>query len=83
MNPLGPPDAYVADIVMSTLAWSATTVSALVLLGVFAYVAMIVELLRGFGTGIAPEARVNNVLHPVARIARRKAHVPRGRMVVR
>jgi hypothetical protein len=49
MNPLGPPDSYLADVLMSTLVYSVATVSALVLLEVVVYVAMVVELLRGNG----------------------------------
>jgi len=49
MNPLGPPDPYLADVLMSTLVCSVAAVSALLLLGVIVYVAMVVELLRGNG----------------------------------
>jgi len=47
MNPLGPPDSYLADMLMRTLTYSVTTLSALLLLGVVVYVVMVVELLRG------------------------------------
>jgi hypothetical protein len=60
MNPLGPPDSYLADVLMSTLVCSVATVSALVLLEVIAYVAMVVDLLRGTGATRFPGAAASS-----------------------
>jgi hypothetical protein len=49
MNPFGPLDADMVDVLMSILVCSVAAVSALLSLGVVVYVAMVVEMLRGSG----------------------------------
>jgi hypothetical protein len=49
MNLFGPPDAYLADTLMSMLVCFVAAMSALLSLGVIVYVAMVVEMLRGSG----------------------------------